>query len=200
MRNALPIHGALVGVPLSARSEMTFVRTHVDPTIAKASESTTISPPFGVWECLQSSLSLREPVLVFPVNDMLTYAPLPGLTRTAMEDSSLPNVGMISCLQASGGSAPTLWNDGAYDCSSATSQYLLRDVLLMKPGSTVEDVFISLKRLGALGGEFVRAEGASSIGEKSKLVPKNEVIGKANRILKIMTTKRNNWQSKHVVS
>ena len=70
----------------------------------------------------------------------------------------------------------------------------------MKPGSTVEDVFISLKRLGALGGEFVRAEGASSIGEKSKLVPKNEVIGKANRILKIMTTKRNKGQLKHVVS
>jgi len=98
-----------------------------------------------------------------------------------MEDATLPNVGMISCLQTSGGSAPTLWNDGAYDSSSATSQYLLRDVLLMKPGSTVEDVFISLKRLGALGGEFVRAEGASSIGEKSKLVPKNEVIGKARQ-------------------
>jgi len=201
VRNALPIHGALVGVTLSARSKRTFVRTHVDPTIAKASESRTISPPFGVWECLQSSLSLRQPVLIFPVNHMLlTDAPLPGLTRTAMEDSSLPNVGMISCLQASGGSAPTLWNDGAYDSSCASSQYLLRDVLLMKPGSTVEDVFISLKRLGALGGEFVRAEGARSIGEKSKLVPKNEVIGKANRILKIMTTKRNNWQSKHVVS
>ena len=75
-----------------------------------------------------------------------------------------------------------------------------RNICCEIPGSTVEDVFISLKRLGALGGEFVRAEGASSIGEKSKLVPKNEVIGKANRILKIMTTKRNNWQSKHVVS
>ena len=110
VRNALPIHGALVGATLSARSKMTFVRTHVDPASAKASESTTFSPPFGVWEGLQSSLSLRQPVLVFPVNHMLlTDAPLPGLTRTAMEDASLPNVGMISCLQTSGGSAPTLW-------------------------------------------------------------------------------------------
>jgi hypothetical protein len=67
----------------------------------------------------------------------------------------------------------------------------------MKPGSTVEDVFLSLKRLGALAGEFVRAEGAGRLGEKAKLVPKNEVIGKHNRILKIMTNKRREWQSQH---
>jgi ribosome-binding ATPase YchF (GTP1/OBG family)/dienelactone hydrolase len=196
LRIALPIHGAHVGVPLSARNEMTFVRIHVDPTCTQTKESGSV--PIGVWQCLQSALTLREPILVFPVIDMTTYAPLPGLTRTAMEDSSLPNGGMITCLQSSGGSAPTLWKDGTYEhpSSSSTEPCLLRDVLIMKPGSTVEDVFLSLKRLGALGGEFVRAEGASRINEKSKLVPKYEVIGKSNRILKIMTTKRSNWQTK----
>jgi hypothetical protein len=65
----------------------------------------------------------------------------------------------------------------------------------MKPGSTVEDVFLSLKRLGALGGEFVRAEGAGNVGEKAKLVPKHEVVNRSNRILKIMTNKRREWQT-----
>jgi ribosome-binding ATPase len=194
LRDALPVHGAHVGVPLSARNEMTFVRIHVDPTCTQTKESGSV--PVGVWQCLQSAMTLREPVLVFPVIDMTTYAPLPGLTRTAMEDASLPNAGMISCLQSSGGSAPTLWKDGTYEQPSSTDPCLLRDVLIMKPGSTIEDVFISLKRLGALGGEFVRAEGAGRVHGKSKLVPKYEVISKSNRILKIMTTKRGNWQTK----
>jgi ribosome-binding ATPase len=196
VQDALPIHGAHVGVPLSSRSEMTFVRNHVDPSFCSKNKESS-STPSGVWQCLQSALTLREPVLVFPVNDMITYASLLGLTRSAMEDASLPNAGMISCLVSSGGSAPTLWNDGRYCQPDENGQ--LRDVLMMKPGSTVEDVFLSLKRLGALGGEFVRAEGAGRIGEKSKLVPKDAVMGKNNRIIRIMTTKRINWQTKQSV-
>ena len=196
VQNALPIHGAHVGVPLSARSEMTFVRKHVDPSFCPKNNE-PCSTPSGVWQCLQSALTLREPVLVFPVNDMITYESLPGLTRSAMEDASLPNAGMISCLRSSGGSAPTLWNDGYFFQPDGHCQ--LRDVLMMKPGSTVEDVFVSLKRLGALGGEFVRAEGAGRIGEKSKLVPKDAVMGNNNRIIRIMTTKRINWQAKQSV-
>jgi hypothetical protein len=114
------------------------------------------------------------------------------MNRVAIEDASLPSPGMISCLMAAGGSAPTLWKDGNYVTSS--SPVKLRDALVMKPGSTVEDVFLSLKRLGALGGEFVRAEGAGNLGEKAKLVPKYEVVNRSNRILKIMTNKRREWQ------
>ena len=66
----------------------------------------------------------------------------------------------------------------------------------MKPGSTVEDVFSVLKGVGALGGEFVRAEAVSCIGDKPKLVKKDDMITKHNRILKIMTTKRREWQKK----
>ena len=53
-----------------------------------------------------------------------------------------------------------------------------------------------LKHAGALEGEFVRAEGAMNIGEKPKLVSKNDIVGVTNRILKIMTTKRRAWQEK----
>ena len=46
-----------------------------------------------------------------------------------------------------------------------------------------------------LEGEFVRAEGAMNIGDKPRLVSKGDVIGKHNRILRVMTTKRKVWQS-----
>ena len=189
VEDALPIHGAHVGIPLCARSEMTFVKQH----ILQENLQSTSTLPDGVWQCLQSAMSLREPVLVFPVSDLTTYAPLPGMTRVAMNDASLPSPGMIVCILAAGGSSPTLWKDGGYTASSLPVK--LRDALVMKPGSTVEDVFLSLKRLGALGGEFVRAEGVGDVGEKGKLVPKHDTINRSNRILKIMTNKRRQWQT-----
>lgn len=196
VQNALPVDGALVGVPLSARSEMSFVKNHLR-TSGDSMEDGTI--PVGVWQCLQSSITLRAPVLVFPVIDMTTLAPLPGLLDYATLDASLPSAGMISCLRAAGGSAPSLWNDEicGYDPAIAKdSSVKLRDVLVMKQGTTVEDVFFCLKKMGALGGEFVRAEGMGRIGEKAKLVPKHEQITRANCIIKIMTNKRTQWQAK----
>lgn len=211
--DALPIHGAHVGVPLSAKDEMRYVRGHVIATSSikgeganEKGEETTNDPvpPNGVWSCLQSALCLREPILVFPVADMVTYDPLPGLDMLATEDPSLPNGGMISCLLSSGGSAPSQWDNdrGLYnqpdvDRSKQRRQVVaLRDVVVMKPGSTVEDVFLHLKRCGGLGGEYVRAEGASKMGEKPKLIPKHDLVGRHNRILKIMTNKRREWQGR----
>lgn len=197
VQEVLPVDGAHVGIPLSARMEMEFVKNHLQSANDTANERSTRAPT-GVWQCLQSSIMLRSPVLVFPVSDMTTLAPLPGMLDYATLDASLPSAGLTSCLRAAGGSAPSLWNDdiGGYDPSLAKgSSVMLRDALVMKPGSTVEDVFLSLKRMGALGGEFVRAEGAGRIGEKAKLVPKHAVIAKSNRILKIMTNKRTQWQT-----
>ena len=190
VQESLPIHGAHVGIPLSARTEMMFVKQHILQKNLESSEGMH----GGVWQCLQSAMSLREPVLVFPVSDMVTYSPLSGMTRVAIEDASLPSPGMISCIVAAGGSPPTLWNDGNYKASHLPVK--LRDVLVMKPGSTVEDVFLSLKRLGALGGEFIRAEGAGNLGEKAKLIPKHEKVSRSNCILKIMTNKRRQWQTR----
>jgi hypothetical protein len=191
--DALPIHGAHVGIPLTARSEMSFVRHHIS---SSSHENDGSEAPNGVWQCLQSAMRLREPVLVFPVCDMVTYEPLAGMKDYATRDSSLPSPVMIDCLRDAGGMAPSLWdsNRSMYVCESSTPVVKLRDVVAMKPGSTVEDVFFTLKRMGALGGEFVRAEGASEIGEKAKLVPKQEIVSKKNRILKIMTNKRKEWQ------
>jgi ribosome-binding ATPase len=205
---ALPTDGAHVGIPLSAHREMTFIRCSIARSSTKQQARNGADDgdrPKGVWACLQAALSLREPLLVFPVADMTTYASLPGLQAYATGDPSLPNVGMVSCLQDAGGTKPTLWDwdtktygstntKGSRSSGLTSKAYILRDCLVMKPGSMVEDVFLTLKRLGALGGEFVRAEGAGRIGEKAKLIPKYDQVTKNTRILKIMSSKRSSWQ------
>ncbi|CAJ1945281.1 unnamed protein product [Cylindrotheca closterium] len=199
IEEALPIHGAHVGTPLTARSEMNFVKEHLmGKTTTDKSES---KAPFGVWQCLSSAIKLREPVLVFPVSDMKTYAPLNSLNERAVGNPSLPSVGMIRCINGSGGVSPSCWNETQQlyippsNKHGKGSEVQLRDVIPMKQGSTVNDVFLALKNAGAVSGEFVRAEAAGKIGENPKPVPKNAILGHHNRILKIMTNKRTTWQS-----
>lgn len=199
IEEALPIHGAHAATPLTARSEMTFVKEHLMGK--QQSDQGQSKAPSGVWKCLSSAVKLREPVLVFPVTDMKTYAPLPSLNERAIGHPSLPSVGMIRCINGSGGTPPSCWNASQQMYLPPNNKHgkggivQLRDVIPMKQGSTVADVFLALKNAGALSGEFVRAEAAGKIGENPKPVPKNAVLGKHNRILKIMTNKRSAWQS-----
>jgi ribosome-binding ATPase YchF (GTP1/OBG family) len=206
IENSLPIHGAYRGTRMSVREEMNFVRVNMTGT--KANDTVKTSPPIGVWQCLTSAMELREPILVFPVSDMITFAPMSGLNKTAVGDPSLPSRGMVQCITAAGGFAPTCWDadEESYVLPSKSKDRVaagvtaithgkLRDTLLMKPGSTVEDVFNTLKRLGALGGEFVRAEASSGrIGDKPKPVPKQELVSRRTCVIKIMSTKRTAWQ------
>ena len=202
IKKALPLHGAHVGVPMCAHQEMQFVRQHIYSAIARNSKKEVIpqtsSPPIRVWKCLQSAMKLREPVLVFPISDKETYQPLSGMFNLATRDASLPSFGMISCLECSKGTVPSMWdseNKMYYsNPGDIKGGQVLRDCLVMKPNSTVEDVFRALKNAGVLSGEFVRAEGVGNIDEKAKLCKKDDYVGKHNRILKIMTTKRREWQ------
>eukprot|EP00934_Nitzschia_sp_Nitz4_P009047 Nitzschia sp. Nitz4//scaffold158_size52425//28445//31267//NITZ4_006859-RA/size52425-processed-gene-0.8-mRNA-1//1//CDS//3329537513//9037//frame0 len=193
IKNSLPIHGAHVGTPMAACQEMMYVRS----CLKKTDETPEGAPPLRVWECLTSAMMLRPPLFVFPVLDMATYAPLPSLNREAAENASLPSPGMISCISAVGGTVPSCWQTDGYVVpdKNKSSNQKLRDVLLMKPGSTVEDVFYALKKLGAIGGEFVRAEAAENIGDKPKPIPKLEVMERKYRIIKIMSNRRAAWQS-----
>lgn len=215
IKESLPVHGAHVGTPMSAKKEMTFVKEQMilaknmnEKSSFSARTADPSTPPLGVWECLTSAINLREPILVFPVSDITTFAPMSSLDKVATGDPSLPSKGMIRCIQAAGGSAPSNWNteDENYfvptkkDGKNVDSGVKLRDVILMKPGSTVEDVFFTLKRSGALGGEFVRAEASSGTpGERPKPVPKHERISRKNRVIKIMTNKRTQWQGSATV-
>ena len=65
----------------------------------------------------------------------------------------------------------------------------------MKDGSTVEDVYEHLKKVGALGGMFVRAEGMATYGGRSRQLRKEERVGRDNRIMKIMTNKNRSHAS-----
>jgi len=198
IKSKLPIHGAHVGVAMSAHEEMKTVRHHVALAAKSESFSATCKPNTSdckVWDCLQAAISLRAPILVFPVSNFTTYESLPGMTNYSIQDASLPNAGFISYITAVGGIAPSQWDDERKVYSDNKANHgALRDVLTMKPGSTVQDVFLSLKNMGALEGEFVRAEAACNVGDKQKLVPKSELVGRHNCILKIMTTKRTQWQ------
>ena len=142
----LPIHGAHVGVELSAHKEMQFMRHYIGLAKEECKDDTAVTSSFthGVLDCLQSAIAIRAPVLVFPVNDMMTYEPMPGMINYATRDASLPSQGMISCLVHAGGCAPSQWDADKHVYSSAIRKNgrksVLRDVLLMKPGSTVEDV------------------------------------------------------------
>jgi len=201
IQKSLPIHGAYHGTPMAAEQEMMFVRNAIATSRVSAGKEidTVYPPPRNVWACLTSAVSLKEPVLVFPVVDMVSYGPLPGLNRSAAEDASLPSDGMICCIERSGGSLPSCFDisTGNYSVpkKEKSSQQKLRDVLIMKPGTTVEEVFLCLKRLGALSGEFVRAEAACNIGDKPRPIPKLDTITRNSRIIKIMSNRRTAWQS-----
>jgi len=198
--DSLPCHGAHKGTPMSAHREMKYVRNFIYAELRKEliikNNDEDSTPPHQVLDCLQSAITLREPVLAFPVSDMESYTPLPGLNEYATNDASLPSPGMIACLKASGGASPSSWNEemSKYTIGKTDHSLKLRDVLTMKPGSTVEDCFLALKWYGAVGGEFVRAEAACNIGDKPKPVKKDDLIGRHNRIIKIMTTRRREWQ------
>jgi ribosome-binding ATPase len=197
---ALPRHGAYVGVSMSARKEVLYMK-HILEKCYRATPSSSSSNShdimlegntFHVWQCLQKAMSLREPVVVFPVAEFNQYTPLLGMNKNAIYDPSLPSKGMVACLQSTKGSIPSCWDvkTSTYVASGKRNGTALRDALQMKPGSTVEDVFFALKRHGALSGEFIRAEAAPGIGVLPKPVSKLQVLNKSHRILKIMTNKQ----------
>jgi len=192
IRACLPKEGSLVCTPMAARKEMEFVKQHTLDTSYSLTEAIS-SPPTSVWSCLTSAIQLKEPLLVFPVRDIATCEPLPGMTRHATEDPSLPNSGMIETICAATGTAPALWNGAKY--VSNNSKQTLRDCIMMQQGSTVEDVFLVLKNLGALSGEFVRAEACGKVGQAAKPIPKQCIVTRAICILQIMVTKRSSWQN-----
>ncbi|XP_061168004.1 uncharacterized protein LOC133176957 isoform X2 [Saccostrea echinata] len=68
---------------------------------------------------------------------------------------------------------------------------ILRDCIMLKPGTTVEEFHNALCHypVSLLSGDFVRAETIQADGLK-RPVKKDEVISNSNNILKIMTTRR----------
>lgn len=69
--------------------------------------------------------------------------------------------------------------------------------LLMYPGATANDVFVALKTLKILSGEFVRAECwdyADAASPSKRPLRKQEVLTTATQIISIMTNRKARWQ------
>eukprot|EP00730_Choanoeca_flexa_P002863 TRINITY_DN11210_c0_g1_i3.p1 TRINITY_DN11210_c0_g1~~TRINITY_DN11210_c0_g1_i3.p1 ORF type:complete len:868 (+),score=173.75 TRINITY_DN11210_c0_g1_i3:92-2695(+) len=94
---------------------------------------------------------------------------------------------------------PTTSLDSCESLPFGSRPDVLSDCLLMKPGSTIFDVFKVLSRppLAMLDGEFVRAEGRDpNDGDgKAKILRKSDVL-LDGCVVKIMTNKRHKWQHK----
>ena len=194
-QRSLPLHGAKVGVGVSASTEMEFVRKACKieegdkgdgekKEVAATTEETAAEAhrqevcENNVWACLQQAITLCPPVLCFPVIDFDTLAPIPFLAEAAstVTSGSDPSKNHIASLLARGGNAPT---PGA-----------LSTCVVMKPSSTVYDLYETLKHMHAITGMFVRAEGKGRVhGEKSRQLRKDEELSTNNRIIRIQTNK-----------
>lgn len=115
----------------------------------------------GALAALTCAVSLRPPCIVFPVADLNTCASLP-----ARPGGGAPSGG-TGPAPKSGGSGSRVNTgllgsglDAKARAAEGGSTSVLRDALVLRPGSTSEDLFLVLKKppYGMLEGDFVRAE------------------------------------------
>ncbi|KAF5830715.1 P-loop containing nucleoside triphosphate hydrolase protein, partial [Dunaliella salina] len=162
--------------------------------------------PFGGTGALlavSTAVAMRPPAVVFPVGDLNTCTALPA--RTIATGGGLLLGGEDAKARAAEG--PTV----------------LRDAVLMKPGSTPADLFSVLVRppWQLLEGEFVRAEArvlqrsieaeATEIGNpcgssghqgthgkpssaSRTVLKKDDTLGYSNCVVRIMVNKKGTWQ------
>ena len=127
----------------------------------------------GVLAVLDAAVALRAPFVLFPVSD------LDSCTTLAPPTASVE---------------PTA-------TGARGTPAILRHCILVHPGRTVEDVYVSLKRDPVFGlhGEYIRAETRDAAGLHIVL-RKDEAITRATQVVRIMVKRRAIWQSKHGVN
>ena len=129
----------------------------------------------GVLRAISAAVMLRPPVLCFPVSDLATELP----------------IGSNAVDTGAGGSSGII---------VGTSGSRLSDCILLKPGSTVEDVYLALKRGELphirLSGDFVRAEGKSlDVSSRHRQLGRDVVLDENNCIIRIQTNRKSVWQA-----
>ncbi|GMH85360.1 hypothetical protein TL16_g10205 [Triparma laevis f. inornata] len=171
----LPMHGVRDGVGVCASNECEIVRRAIDGKDISDLEITE-----NVWKTISKGISMSSTVFVFPVIDLSTCMALPSMIRNVEGGGGSTSATAISenhkkSILARGGKGPEPGK--------------LQICVCMKEGSTVSDVYDHLKNIKAVSGMFVRAEGMSNIGDKSRQLKKEEVVNSSNRIMRIMTNK-----------
>ena len=224
IREAFPLEPI---VPMSARSEVALTRLQragdavysagaSAPEGVRASDSCgaasgealegvvqalTASPVLGgstgVLAAVNMAVRLRSPVYVFPV----------AILESCECEGPVPRD-----LAMEGGGVRGGWLVGGRGAGSAGG--VLRDCMMLRPGSTVMDVYECLKRppWGLVAGDFVRAEmrvlsaareegegaggeGARDGGVERRPLKKTELV-RNGTVLKVFTNRKTQWQSK----
>jgi hypothetical protein len=164
----------------------------------------------GVLAALTCAVALKPPRWVFPIGDRERCTAL-AAAPTRAGGSSSGSSGNSSRSSRQGGSAAASSLGWGVDAKARAAQGaeagVLRDCVLVKPGSKVEDVFWVLKRppYALLEGDFVRAEArvlSSTEGSsKMRVVRKDEAVGPSNCVLLLQTNRKVSWQhNKHAAA
>jgi hypothetical protein len=135
----------------------------------------------GVLEVISAAVSLRPPVYCFPVADLESELPIGWSSKAQV----LPQTSVTTA--------------GVDDYQLATSNPKLRDCIMMKPGSTVGDVYEALRRdalsHAILSGDFVRAEGKDvGTAAKKRQLGRDAVLDECCAVLRIQTNRKAVWQ------
>jgi hypothetical protein len=165
----------------------------------------------GVLAALTCAVALKPPRWVFPIADRercvaLAAAPIRAGAGSAGSSGSRSRHG------GSGANSLGWGSDAKFRAAQGPEAGVLRDCVLVKPGSKVEDVFWVLKRppYALLEGEFVRAEcrvlqhqqaaagpAAPDSGQqqaKMRVVRKDDLVGPSNAVLLLQTNRKVSWQ------
>jgi ribosome-binding ATPase YchF (GTP1/OBG family)/predicted esterase len=205
LRAALPTECI---VPLSALAELSLIRLrragqveyragggweHVRPApgaaagtweaLEKLRKTVAVLPKMssGVLAAVNAAVALRSPLYVYPVANLdccTCEGPVPG-------DQAMEGRGVR------GG-----WQRKAEEQGGEGAAAVLRDCMMLRPGSSVFDVYEALKRppWNLVAGDFVRAEARVAGGERRPL-KKTELVVNGS-VLKIFTNKKARWQNK----
>lgn len=179
----------------------------------------------GVRRVLRAALSLKQPVLAFPVTDLDTGAACkPRRKKTNHQHNSSSNNNNDNDNDNNAVVDDNTSGDGGGDDVSAhvtttvaddSAVGSMQECVMLKPGSTVLDLFSAVRSGGGGGGggysesgggggvssapagrgEFVRAECRDGPGgQRRRLLKRDEPLGVSNCVVKFYTNRKVSWQ------
>ena len=150
----------------------------------------------GTMLALTTAVAMRPPLVAFPIGDIHSCTAVPARPAASSNGSSSNQGGGM--MMGAGADAKARVMEGS-------NPSVLRDCVLLKPGSSVYHLFYTLKRppwsLLESPGDFIRSDCrvmASSISVptsgESRVLKKDEKMHWDNCVVRMMTNKKCSWQ------
>ena len=145
----------------------------------------------GVLRALSRAVGLRHPVYVYPVVDLGTCeAPA---RRVAARGALAPSH-MAAPESEEEEEEEVAESDESEEEAEAPGGRVLRECLLIRPQTTVAELFSALGREGLAANEFIRAERLAESGA-SAVMRKEEPLAPGVLVIRIATNRRCAWQA-----